>query len=147
MKKIFFFFFNSQLQKTNMHETLHTFLFDFLTGICEPMWTEGCRRRNEWLKPYCSPDTHCISRPGQVASRIILPTVREGYIFRSVCMFTVGGRLSSTREDGGLPPRGLGYGSRGWELPNRPPLLTSTGGHCSSQYASYWTAFFLKTNQ
>ena len=34
---------------------------------------------------------------------------------------------------GSLSPEGSGY----------PPVLTSSGGHCSGRYASYWNAFLL----
>ena len=42
------------------------------------------------------------------------------------------------RGGGGLPPEGL---------PTHPPVLTSSGGHCSSQYTFYWNAFLLITRK
>ena len=61
-------------------------------------------------------------------------TVREDYIFRSVCSR---GRGRGAASRGGLLTGGL---------PNLPgtDVLTSSGGHCSGQYASYWNAFFKK---
>ena len=56
-----------------------------------------------------------------------LPTAREGNIFRSVCHSVHGGG-----------------GGGGWTASapgGRPPELTSSGGHCSGQYTSYWNAF------
>ena len=38
-----------------------------------------------------------------------------------------------------LPPKG-GSASGEGGLPNFP-VLTSSGGHCSGRYASYWNAF------
>ena len=100
------------------------FCLIFWKGICEPMWTEGCRRRNNWLKPYCSPDTHCISRPGQVASGIILIYRPQGKVIfseASVCSRWGGGCLPSggigvcLQGDGCMPPRWTAH-PRYWHL-------------------------------
>ena len=38
---------------------------------------------------------------------------------------------------------GLGSLPAGGGLPPNPPVLTSSGGHCSGRYAFYWNAFLL----
>ena len=60
----------------------------------------------------------------------------------SVSHFVHGGGVclqgkESVSGRGGLPP-----GLRG-SAQAPPPVLTSSGGHCSGQYVSYWNAFFL----
>ncbi len=29
-------------------------------GVCEPVWSSDCRVKNEWMRPHCNPDTHCM---------------------------------------------------------------------------------------
>ena len=54
----------------------------------------------------------------------LLPTAREGNVFKGVCP----------------PTRGI-WILGGVCLMDNPPLVTSSGGHCSSWYAFYWNAF------
>ena len=62
-----------------------------------------------------------------------------GSAFRGGGQYPRGGGLHPT----GLP-QGEGSASRGLD---RPPVVTSSGSHCSGQYASYWNAFlFLNKN-
>ena len=80
---------------------------------------------------------------------LYLPTAREGNVFRSVCQsFCAHGRGGSTYRraclQGSLPPGSLllGVCIRGVCQPQTPNLVvTSSGGHWSSRYASYWNAF------
>ena len=53
---------------------------------------------------------------------------------------------SGLKEAGGLPPKGGGRCLQGRDPPlggvcPTSPVLTSSSGHCSSRYASYWNAF------
>ena len=50
--------------------------------------------------------------------------------------------LQERRGGGGLPLVDLPLG--GLLI---PLVLTSSGGHCSGQYASYWSAFFFVTKK
>ena len=78
-----------------------------------------------------------------------LPTAKEGNVFRSVChsvhrgVCIQGGSASRVKGGWADPPLGL---------PRRPlrsasesgsQVMTSSGGHCSSRYTSYWNAFLL----
>ena len=59
---------------------------------------------------------------------------------------------------GGGGGEGRASASRGWGWADRtgsetegggcptPPVVTSTGGHCSGRYASYWNAFLFLSN-
>ena len=58
---------------------------------------------------------------------VFLPTAREGNVFTPVCQMEGGVRADPL---GGRPP---------WK--QTPLVLISSGGHCSSWYASYWNAF------
>ena len=54
---------------------------------------------------------------------------------------------ASVCPQGGLPPIwGLPAGGESAQPqpPNPSPVLTSSGGHCSGRYASYWNAFLLR---
>ena len=67
-------------------------------------------------------------------TEVLLQTASEGDVFRSVWCHSVHGRGLGDRADPhyrGRPPP-----SRG-----RPPVLTSSGGHCSGRYVFYWSAF------
>ena len=78
-------------------------------------------------------------------SKCSLPTAREGNVFRGVRLFTGvylqervvclwgWGYVCLQERGGGLPPVKSGYSL----------VLTSSGGHCSGRYASYWNAFLL----
>ena len=65
-----------------------------------------------------------------------LPTAREGNVFKDICLFTRGVGYPPLEADtpysGGRPP-----------LEVDPLVLTSSGGHCSGRYTSYWNAFLL----
>ena len=99
----------------------------------------------------------CITGDSQSAECSLLPKAREGYVFRRVCLSTVREGLGQTApsrqtQEGLADPLGripLGKSpsrqthSRQTFLgktPGRPLLLTSSGGHCSGRYASYWNA-------
>ena len=72
---------------------------------------------------------------------LFLPITREGNVFRSVCLST--GKGVSASEGGLHLKRGSLQGGKAASkggLPN-PPVLTSSGGHSSGWYASYWNAF------
>ena len=62
--------------------------------------------------------SHSVHRGG-------LPSGGGRSVSRGVCLW-----------EGGLLPGGLAPGEVGTQ-----PVLTSSGGHCSSRYASYWNAF------
>ena len=55
-----------------------------------------------------------------IKQALLLPTAREGNVFRGVCLFTRG-RKTPLEAD--------------------PLVLTSSGGHCSGRYVFYWNAF------
>ena len=61
--------------------------------------------------------------------RYLSPAAREGLHLKG----------GSTSDEDGLHPGGL---PGRWGLPNHL-VLTSSGGHCSSRYASHWNTFLL----
>ena len=72
----------------------------------------------------------------------LLPIAGEGHVFRSVSviLFTGGGQIPLEAD---IPQKE--HGAR-QEVTSFTPLLlllTSSGGQCSSWYASYWNAFLL----
>ena len=73
-------------------------------------------------------------------TEVLLRTAREGNVFRSVWCHSVHGRGVGDRAD----PHYRGRPSSTARPPpsrGRPPVLTSSGGHCSGRYVFYWTAF------
>ena len=72
-----------------------------------------------------------ITHLAQVRGFLLLPTAREGIIFRGIRQsFCSPGSPSSPPPSGQRPPS-----------IQRSPEMTSSG-HCSSRYASYWNALF-----
>ena len=67
---------------------------------------------------------YCIQLSQMTFGKVLLPTAREVHVFRGVCLFTGGGRVPTPLEAD--PPGG------------RPLVLTSSGSHCNSRYASFW---------
>ena len=61
----------------------------------------------------------------------------RGVYIQGVCI--QGGLVSASNGRFGRPP-GSASGGRG--VGQIPSVVTYSGGHCSSQYASYWNAFF-----
>ena len=87
----------------------------------------------------------------QSSTHAFVPTTREGNVFRGVCLTTGGCLISGQRPhlwtDGQRPPFWSEIPSDReppWKetpLARDPLVLTSSGSHCSSRYASYWNAF------
>ena len=69
----------------------------------------------------------------------VIPTAREGNVFRSVCH-------SVHRGVPILPPRGERprSGQTPLSLWRETRVLTSGGDHCSSRYASYWNGSWVR---
>ena len=92
--------------------------------------------------------SHYVTHP-------FLPTTRGGNVFTSVCHYAHGGGSSvsvwchllsvwSHSPSGGSVYVGLRWRpQRQRHTPPKTynPILTSSGSHCSSQYASYWNTF------
>ena len=66
-------------------------------------------------------------------------------MFSEACdiLFIVGGgRIGGPASEGGLHLGRVGSASRG--VGQTPPIVTSSGGHCSGRHASYWNAFLFE---
>ena len=109
-----------------------------------------------------SSESRCNSRCKCVCSKfnlkvklLQLPTAREGNVFTPVCLFT--GSLWTDTPQTGTSPRKRpplteapctettlkGTWNQTGSDNIHPPVLASSGGHCSGRYASHWNAFLL----
>ena len=89
----------------------------------------------------------CLSGTSCYVKRCdVIVTDRNGNnAFKGVVMWKSAERVLHMKGEGGSASEG-GRGVCIWGSTN-PPVLTSSSGHCSSWYATYWNAFLLLTAQ